>query len=83
MMKPVLPSLPASLPQGERGDRQHPSPLAGEGLRERGGCFTLMLFAKNSKLAATQLKYIRPGSVNQRVEKSKKRKGDVTVVCFE
>ncbi|MDP3032442.1 MAG: dihydrolipoamide acetyltransferase family protein, partial [Rhodocyclaceae bacterium] len=31
-----LPSLPASLPQGERGGSQLPSPLAGEGLRERG-----------------------------------------------
>jgi hypothetical protein len=42
-----------------------------------------MLFARNFKLTATQLKYIRLGSVNQRVEKSKKHKGDVTVVCFE
>ncbi|MDO8931106.1 MAG: dihydrolipoamide acetyltransferase family protein [Rhodocyclaceae bacterium] len=32
----VTPSLPASLPQGERGGSQLPSPLAGEGLRERG-----------------------------------------------
>jgi len=32
----VTPSLPTSLPQGERGGRQPPSPLAGEGLRERG-----------------------------------------------
>ena len=31
-----LPSLPTSLPQGERGGSQLPSPLAGEGLRERG-----------------------------------------------
>ena len=38
--RPAPPSLPASFPQGERGDRQLPSPLAGEGLRERGGGFS-------------------------------------------
>ncbi|MHB1358932.1 MAG: ArnT family glycosyltransferase [Rhodocyclaceae bacterium] len=38
--RPAPPSLPTSLPQGERGGGQLPSPLAGEGLRERGGGFS-------------------------------------------
>jgi heptosyltransferase-2 len=42
--KVTPPSLPASLPQGERGDRQLPSPLAGEGLRERGGVGTAQVW---------------------------------------